>query len=67
MILNSDIDPLRASGQQYGAELAAAGVDLLMIREVGAYHGYLNEPDSTAAARNISRMESWLPSHLDPN
>ncbi|GIE36085.1 esterase [Actinoplanes italicus] len=64
MILNSDIDPLRASGQQYGAELAAAGVDVLMIREVGAHHGHLNEPDNPVAAHSISRMADWLLSGL---
>jgi acetyl esterase len=66
LILNADIDPLRASGQQYGAELAAAGVDLLLIREIGARHGHLNEPDNPAAARSISRMVGWLLSNLDP-
>ena len=66
LILNSDVDPLRASGQQYGAELAAAGVDLLMIREVGAGHGHLDEPHNPAASRSISRMASWLLSDLDP-
>ena len=64
LILNSDIDPLRASGQQYGAELAAAGVDLPMIREAGARHGHLNEPGNPAAARSIRRMADWLLSDL---
>ncbi|MBB2947249.1 acetyl esterase/lipase [Actinoplanes lutulentus] len=59
-ILNSDIDPLRASGQRYGAELAAAGVDLVMIRESGTRHGHLNEPDNPAAVRSVSRMADWL-------
>jgi acetyl esterase len=63
-ILNSDVDPLRASGQRYGAELAAAGVDLLMIREDGARHGHLNEPDDPAAARSLDRIANWL---LSPN
>lgn len=59
-ILNADIDPLRASGQQYGAELAAAGVDLVMIREHGTRHGHLNDPDDPAAERSIDRMAEWL-------
>ncbi|MFC4063570.1 alpha/beta hydrolase [Actinoplanes subglobosus] len=64
-ILNADIDPLRASGQQYGAELAAAGVDLAMIRETGTSHGHLNEPDNPAATRSVSRMARWLLSLSD--
>ncbi|GGN97895.1 esterase [Actinoplanes lobatus] len=59
-ILNSDVDPLRASGQQYGAELAAAGVDLVMIREDGVHHGHLNEPHNPAAVRSLARMADWL-------
>jgi acetyl esterase len=59
-ILNSDVDPLRASGQQYGAELAAAGVDLVMIREGGVHHGHLNEPDNPGAIVSIHRMAEWM-------
>ena len=59
-ILNCDADSLRASGQAFGAELAAAGVDLVMIREDGVRHGHLNEPDNPGAARSITRMAHWL-------
>ncbi|WP_433788695.1 alpha/beta hydrolase [Actinoplanes sp. CA-252034] len=59
-ILNADIDPLRASGQRYGAELADAGVDLVLVREDGTRHGHLNEPDSPAAALSIDRMARWI-------
>ncbi|BBH70189.1 esterase [Actinoplanes sp. OR16] len=59
-LLNADFDPLRASGQQYGAELAAAGVDLVLVREAGTRHGHLNEPDDPAAERSIDRMADWL-------
>ena len=59
-ILNADLDSLRASGQQYGAELAAAGADLVMIREAGTRHGHLNEPDDPAATRSLDRIADWL-------
>lgn len=59
-ILNSDIDPLRASGQQYAAELAAAGVDVVMVREDGVRHGHLNEPDNPGAVRSVNRVADWL-------
>lgn len=59
-ILNCGLDPLRASGQKYGAELAAAGVDVAVFRENGVRHGHLNEPDNPAALVSIERMAAWL-------
>jgi acetyl esterase len=59
-ILNADIDSLRASGQQYGAELAAAGVDLVMIREDGTRHGHLNEAGNARAILSVQRIADWL-------
>ena len=59
-ILNSDSDDLRSSGELFAAELAAAGVDLLVMREDGTRHGHLNEPDDPAASRSIARILSWL-------
>ncbi|GAB6902311.1 alpha/beta hydrolase [Kineosporia succinea] len=63
-VLTSDLDLLRASGQAFGAELAAAGVDVLVVRENGARHGHLNVPDDPAAARSIERIANWLLSPL---
>ncbi|MGI8459479.1 MAG: alpha/beta hydrolase [Propionibacteriaceae bacterium] len=63
-ILNSDADDLRSSGELFASELAAAGVDLLMIRENGTRHGHLNEPDNPAASRSLQRIEAWLTSEL---
>jgi acetyl esterase len=60
MVLNSDIDPLRASGESYAAELAAAGVDVVLVREDGVRHGHLNDPDNPGAVRSIDRMADWL-------
>ncbi|WP_250032469.1 alpha/beta hydrolase [Paractinoplanes maris] len=59
-ILNGDADSLRASGQQFGAELAAAGVDVMVIREPGTSHGHLNDPNDPAAPRSITRIADWL-------
>jgi len=59
-ILNSDIDTLRASGEAYAAELAAAGVDVLVLREDGTHHGHLNEPTLPAAQASIERIAAWL-------
>jgi acetyl esterase len=59
-VLNAEIDGLRPSGEAFAAELAAAGVDVLQLREHGAEHGYLNEPDDPAAARSIVRIGDWI-------
>lgn len=59
-ILNSDHDSLRSSGELFAAELAAAGVDVLMMREPGTRHGHLNEPDLPEAVRSVERMTAWL-------
>jgi acetyl esterase/lipase len=59
-VLTSDHDALRSSGEAYCAELAAAGVDVLLVREDSTYHGHLNEPDTAGAARSIARIATWL-------
>lgn len=65
LIINSDLDHLRASGEAYAAQLAAAGVDTVVIREVGSLHGHLNQPESPEAHRTVRRMIEWLtPSEL---
>lgn len=59
-VVTSDHDALRSSGEAYCAELAAAGVDVLLVREDSTYHGHLNEPDTAGAARSITRIATWL-------
>jgi acetyl esterase/lipase len=59
-ILNSDNDGLRASGEAFASELAAAGVDVKVIREPGSSHGHINGPDNIGAAQSIGRIEAWL-------
>ena len=63
-ILNSDADDLRSSGEQFGAELVAAGVDVLVLHEPGTRHGHLNEPESPGAQRCIERMAAWITSAI---
>ncbi|WP_210480167.1 alpha/beta hydrolase [Naasia sp. SYSU D00948] len=59
-ILNSDADSLRSSGELFASELAAAGVDLLLIREDDTRHGHLDEPGTPGATRSIERIVAWL-------
>jgi acetyl esterase/lipase len=63
-IITADRDRLRTSGEAYAAELAAAGVDTLVLRENGTRHGYLNDPEHPSALASIERMAAWL--HLGP-
>jgi acetyl esterase len=60
IIINSDADLLRASGEAFGAQLVLAGVDTVVIREVGVYHGHLNEVENPGAQRTVDRMIDWL-------
>ena len=56
LILNAERDRLRASGEAFAAELAAAGVAVDVVTERGALHGYLNEIGDPAAEHTLSRI-----------
>lgn len=60
LVINADLDDLRASGEAYAAALAAAGVDVTVVREVGVRHGHLNEVDDPGARRTVDRIIAWL-------
>jgi len=62
LILNSDVDTIRASGDAFAAELAAVGVHLVSLREEGTAHGHLSQPESNGAQRSIQRIIAWLTS-----
>lgn len=50
------------SGQAFAADLAAAGVDVSLVREPGIRHGHLDEPDTPAALRSVERIPAGLAS-----
>jgi acetyl esterase len=58
--VNADLDDLRSSGEAYAAALAAAGVDVTVVREVGVRHGHLNDVDDPGARRTVDRIIAWL-------
>jgi acetyl esterase len=62
-ILNSDTDPLRASGEAYGVALDAAGVAVKVELEPGTSHGHINEPLLPEARRSVERIVDWLDTH----
>jgi acetyl esterase len=62
-ILNSEIDFLRASGEAYGADLRAAGVDVTVETEPETHHGHVNGPDEPGAPASLDRLTAWLRDH----
>ncbi len=60
LVLNSEVDLLRASGDAFAASLAAAGVTVRVEFEPGSGHGHLNEPLTDVAVRSIDRILAWL-------
>jgi acetyl esterase len=64
IIVNSDVDSLRASGQAFAGELAGAGIDVTVVREPGTVHGHLNEPEAVGAHRSMGRLTQWVRSLL---
>ncbi len=59
-IVNAGRDRLRASGEAFAAELAVAGVDVAVVQERGADHGFLNHPGDPAALRTAARFARAL-------
>jgi acetyl esterase len=64
-VLNAEIDTLRASGEAYAAQLAAAGVEVEVEMEPDARHGHLNEPFGGLGSRSLERMVSWLERRME--
>ena len=60
LIINSDMDDLRSSGEALAAGLVLAGNDISLICEKGTYHGHLNRPEFAEATRSLNRMAKWL-------
>ncbi|GAA1917643.1 alpha/beta hydrolase [Microbacterium aoyamense] len=60
LIVNSERDQLRASGEAFAAQLALAGVDIALIRERDVEHGHLNFPEVPGARRTVERIVRWI-------
>lgn len=61
-LLNSEADVLRASGDRFAEQLAAAGVVVRNEFEPGTTHGHLNEAFDEEATRSIDRIVDWITS-----
>jgi acetyl esterase/lipase len=60
LVLNSDLDTLRPSGEAFAAGLAMAGVDVCQVCEPGSRHGHLSRDQPQAASRSIQRIVRWM-------
>ncbi len=60
LMVNSETDELRVSGEVFAATLAEAGVPAEVVTEPGTRHGHLNRPDEPAASVTIERVVRWL-------
>lgn len=59
-IENSENDSLRASGEQLGRQLAAAGADVEVVTAAGVPHGHLNAVGSPLTAQTLDRFAARL-------
>ncbi|MEV8274165.1 alpha/beta hydrolase fold domain-containing protein [Microbacterium sp. NPDC077184] len=60
LIVNAERDSLRPSGEAFAAELARASVDVRVVRQHGAMHGYLSEIGAPAAERTLALLEQAI-------
>lgn len=60
LMINADLDSLRPSGEAFVGELAAAGVDVRVVRVRGAMHGYLDEVGHPASELTIALLTETL-------
>lgn len=60
IIVNSEVDELRVSGDVFAATLADAGVPVDVSFEPGTSHGHLNRPGEPAFASTIDRLVAWM-------
>jgi len=60
LVLDSEADFLRASGEAYATALAAAGVAVTVVTEPGTSHGHVNGPDMSGALTSIERLATWI-------
>lgn len=60
IMVNSDTDELRVSGELFAATLTDAGVPTDVSSEPGTRHGHLNRPEEPGFGRTIERVAAWV-------
>lgn len=67
LMINSEIDHLRVSGEVFAATLVEARIPLELFTEPGTLHGHLNRPDEPAASDSIERVVRWIARGFAPD
>ncbi len=64
-IINCEYDGLRASGEKYGKQLAAAGVDVEVLMQAGVPHAHINRHPNDCAEMDetLNNMVRWMKAH----
>jgi len=60
LMVTAEFDGLRPSAEAFAADLVRGGVDVRVVRERGAAHGYLNEIGDPSAEHTLSLMAEAL-------
>jgi len=60
LLVVSEYDDLRSSGEAYGEGLRGAGVDVELVCEAEVPHGHLNLPRLNGARNSLTHMGAWL-------
>lgn len=60
MMITSEVDELRISGEAFAASLLEAGTDVELFMEPGSGHGHLNQPDEPTATASIDRFAARI-------
>ncbi|WP_439564573.1 alpha/beta hydrolase [Microcella sp.] len=60
LIINDDVDALRASGEAFADALRAAGVAVESHIAVGTTHGHLNRPELPQASATVALVLDWI-------
>lgn len=61
-IINCEYDSLRASGEKYGHDLAAAGVEVELLTQAGVHHAHINRipADLPEMVETLDLMAAWM-------
>lgn len=67
IMITSEVDELRVSGEEFAHALGTAGVDVEYATEAGTRHGHLNRPDEAAASASLERVARRILSLSSPS
>jgi acetyl esterase len=66
LIINCEYDALRASGEAFAEQLAAAGVPVHVTTAPNVLHGHLNQPWLPETQDSLALMAEWVSAEAKP-